>query len=188
MGDLFTKGPDPAGVWRLVKEHRIESVLGNHDQRLLSVLAGERPSDTHGAEVIEALSATGEEWLAYLRALPLWIEGVAGAYTVVHAGLHPSGELEQTTREMALFMRQWPMKTSGALHWHAQYTGDRRVIFGHDARTGLVCRERGGEPWVVGLDSGCVYGRMLTGWIPETGEWIQVPAKGIYKRVKSAMA
>ena len=36
VGDLFTKGPDPKGVWDLIQKHKMKAVLGNHDVALLS--------------------------------------------------------------------------------------------------------------------------------------------------------
>ena len=45
VGDLFTKGPDPAGVYRLVRGNEWSAVLGNHDLRLLRALGGKREKD-----------------------------------------------------------------------------------------------------------------------------------------------
>ena len=50
------------------------------------------------------------------------------------------------------------------------HSGSRRVVFGHWARRGLVRTDR-----VVGLDTGCVYGRELTAWIAEEDRIVQVP-------------
>ena len=36
VGDLFTKGPDPKGVWDLIQKHKMKAVLGNHDVAFLS--------------------------------------------------------------------------------------------------------------------------------------------------------
>lgn len=181
VGDLYTKGPDPAGVWDLVREHDAEAVLGNHDARLLDALAGERPKDRGAARCLEKLAAGAPGWRAHLASLPLFLEDVAG-FTVVHAGLHPSGDLIQTTKSMAVGMRRFG-DGPDAPYWHEVYEGARRVVFGHDARLGSVWREREGEPWVVGLDSGCVYGGVLTGFVIETRCQVQVPAQRVYKGV-----
>jgi len=179
VGDLFTKGPDPAGVFDLARAHR--AVLGNHDARLLSVLDGERPDDVHGRAVVEALDASGMQWRAWLRARPLF-ESVSG-FTVVHAGLHPSGSLARTERSMALAMRRFPVDDPSAPLWWQQYTGSRRVIFGHDAIRGLVRVEAQGHPLLIGLDTGCVYGGSLSGYVIEADEVVQVPAARLYKPV-----
>jgi hypothetical protein len=181
VGDLFTKGPDPVGVWRLIREHSLLAVLGNHDARLLGWMTDERPVDDHARDVVSALDRADIRWRDWLKRLPLYRR--VGGYTVVHAALHPSGALEQTTRRMALTMRRWPQNAE-APPWHAVYSGDRRVVFGHDARGGCVRVERAGTPWLVGLDTGCVYGGRLTGWLLEEDRLLHVPAARVYRAIK----
>ncbi|MEZ4322503.1 MAG: metallophosphoesterase [Myxococcota bacterium] len=176
VGDLFTKGPDPAAVFWLAHTHA--AVLGNHDERLLALLDGRRRDDPMGRAVIKRLDRAAPPWREWTRSLPLFHE-VAG-FTVVHAGLHPSGELPLTTRKMALIMRRYPMKDPEAPFWWQQYTGERRVIFGHDAIRGLVRVEREGRPWLIGLDTGCCYGGALSGYVVEEDEIVQVPAAKRY--------
>ena len=50
----------------------------------------------------------------------------------------------------------------GPIAWASAWKGPQRVIFGHDARRGLQQCEGG---WALGLDSGAVYGRGMTGVI-----------------------
>lgn len=185
VGDLYTKGPDPAGVWTIVRERGLQAVLGNHDARLIEVIEGRRPSDSEGARCVAALDRAGREWREHLVSLPIWLTDVAG-YLVVHAGLHPSGDLERTSRGMALSLRRFPEDRRDALPWHLQYEGERGVVFGHDARQGLVRRERAGRAWVVGLDTGCVYGGQLTGWSIEQDRLVQVPAARVYQPIAGA--
>lgn len=181
VGDLFTKGPAPGGVWSIIRSTEARAVLGNHDDRLLRIVDGQRRRDAHGAAVVEALMS--EEWAAWLRSLPLFLD--VGAFTLVHAGLHPSGNLEDTTRAMALTMRRWPrLQDPECPRWHEVYAGERRVVFGHDAAGGLVRRERNGEPWLIGLDSGCVYGGQLSGYVIEEDRVVSVPALRAYCPVR----
>lgn len=182
VGDLYTKGPDPAGVWALIRDRGLEAVLGNHDQRLLDVLDGQRPGDRAGHACVERLDAADPAWRDHLRGLPLWREDVGG-FTVVHAGVHPSGDLQRTTKGMAISMRRWPEGADEAPCWHEVYGGERRVIYGHDARRGLTWYERAGRPHVVGLDTGCVYGGVLTGLVVDDARLVQVPARAVYKAV-----
>jgi hypothetical protein len=181
VGDMFTKGPEPGGIWDVIRRSGIEAVLGNHDDRLLESVDGDRPDDRGARRCIAALDDADPDrrWLGWLRDLPLVLE-VAG-WTVVHAGIHPTGSLELTTRKMALYWRRWPDDAPGAPLWHQVYTGDRRVIFGHDAMRGLIRVERAGEPLLIGLDTGCVYGGQLSGYVVETDRIVQVQAKQVYK-------
>ena len=179
VGDLFLKGPDPAGVWALLRDHGMASVLGNHDDRLLKVVDG--ASDHRGARTcIDVLDASDPGWLPWLRGCPLFLE--AAGFTVVHAALHPSGDLARTTRDTALYLRRWPDDEEGQPFWWKVYEGTRHVVFGHDARRGLIQIERDGQLHLLGLDTGCVYGGQLSGWLVEEQRLIQVPAKAVYSR------
>lgn len=182
VGDLFTKGPKPAGVYKCIRKNGAEAVLGNHDQRLISALDGERPSDAAAHRCIERLNTTGDDWQDWLRSLPLFLD--VGGFTVVHAGLHPSGKKKRTSRSTALTRRRWPDDRPPNPNWHQVYWGTRRVIFGHDALGGLVRVERDGEPQIIGLDTGCVYGGKLSGYLIEKDKLFQVPAKRDYVSVK----
>jgi bis(5'-nucleosyl)-tetraphosphatase (symmetrical) len=52
------------------------------------------------------------------------------------------------------------------------------VAFGHWAKRGLI-----DLPRFKGLDTGCVYGRKLTGWCPEENRFYQVPARRAYAAI-----
>ena len=186
VGDLFTKGPDPVGVYRQVRALNARAVLGNHDDRLLQCCDGARPKDTHGHDIVAALSAEDPEWIAWVRSLPLFLE--VGPWTVVHAGLHPSGHLHNTDRRMALVMRRFPVEDPRMPLWHQVYEGSRRVIFGHDAHGGFVRVERNGQPVCIGLDTGCVYGGRLSAYIIETDTVVSVPAQRVYRPVSRPTA
>lgn len=181
IGDLFTKGPDPAGVWHLIQEYQMQAVLGNHDAWLLKIIDGEvRPKPKH-RRVVDIMDSQAPGWIDWLRQLPLYRE--VQQFILVHAGLHPSGDLAQTTEEMALLMRHWPMGKLSGPHWHAVYHGEKGVIFGHDARGGLVYKRRHEQPYLIGLDTGCVYGKKLTGYVIETDELFQVSAAQVYQQI-----
>ena len=169
VGDLVNKGPDSAGVLRLMMELDAQPVLGNHDLAWLKREVGKDP--------VQA------EWLASQPFLRVMSDVIA-----VHAGLHPSwseddlGERQLTTDEQqfAVTVRycdeqgrqpkcDWPAPSEPFRPWYEFYRGERRVVFGHWARQGLFRGDR-----VLGLDTGCVYGKCLTAWIAETDELVQV--------------
>jgi hypothetical protein len=169
VGDLFTKGPDPVGVWRVLRSERAEGVLGNHDAYVLA---------HRDAGAWRDLPKTAWRWL---EALPLTLK-LPGA-VIVHAGLHPEKGAAATNRRMATTMRRWPDDGKGEAStnpfWWDQYTGTRLVIYGHDARRGLVDR----RPRTLGLDTGCVYGRSLSGYLLERDRLVSVPAGKAYRPV-----
>lgn len=156
-GDVFNKGPDPEGTWALIQQWGAESVLGNHDLRV-------RERATRG----EMLAP--EAAVAWLHTLPLTIEGEG--WIVVHGGLNPEGE---TTRSQAVRLRRWPDDDDPSNpFWWQCYAGDRLVIYGHDAMRGLQDH----RPRTLGLDTGCVYGGRLTGYLIEADRIVSVPSAG----------
>jgi len=59
--------------------------------------------------------------------------------------------------------------------WAKLWRGPQLAIFGHDARRGLQTEE-----YAIGLDSGCCYGRELTGIILPEGEYVSVEATKVH--------
>lgn len=168
LGDLFAKGPDPRGVWDIIVEHRAESVLGNHDVRMLRVW-GEAGDGAHH----RACRALPEEARAWVGALPLWITGPG--WVAIHAGLHPFAGLAGTDRRIATVLRRWPDDVSPENpFWWELYKGDARVFYGHDAMRGLQV-----HPRTIGLDTGAVYGGELTGYLLEEERVLSVPGNAI---------
>lgn len=162
VGDLVGKGPDGAGVVRFFREGGHESVLGNHDDKLLAWRDGrskKKLKETHAAHA----AALGDDDWAWLAALPLWIAIEEHDVLVVHAGLIPGVPIEKQRREDLLFMRSLRPDGTGSSElgagplWASRYKGPPRVVFGHDAITGL---QR--WPWAIGLDTGCCYGGHLS--------------------------
>ncbi len=167
-GDLFTKGPDAPGVWRIIQDVDAEAVLGNHDHALLR-----RPERARAL----GLPPAALDWMA---ALPLTrkVGGGVVPITVVHGGLHPTGGAKATDRRLATTLRRWPDDRDPAHpFWWQRYTGARLVVYGHDAVRGLQDH----RPRTLGLDTGCVYGGWLTGYLVEDDALVSVPAARVYQ-------
>lgn len=177
LGDIFAKGPDPAGVWRLILRHRAEAVLGNHDQRLLECWGREGDKPHHRCWPL--LDDACRSWISRL---PLMIHGTClppghapvprRPWLAVHAGVNPETGFVGTTRAQALVLRRWPDDSDRSNpFWWERYRGRERVFYGHDAMRGVQI-----HPDSVGLDSGCVYGNALSGWLLEEDRLVQVRA------------
>jgi hypothetical protein len=196
VGDLVGKGPQGLATVRYVKRMSEEAgwlcILGNHDVFCLEVKAkldaasdeSERQKvltmrDTLKREVI--LGLTPEEW-AWLEALPYYIEVPEHNVVVVHAGLVPGVPLqEQKKRDMILMrnfnpetMETYEVPTEGG-PWASFWKGPEHVVFGHDAVRSL---QR--YPLVTGLDTGCCYGRQLTGLVLPGHTLLSVDAHEVY--------
>jgi bis(5'-nucleosyl)-tetraphosphatase (symmetrical) len=175
-GDLINKGPNSPATVEFILEHNIKCVLGNHEAKLLQILSKpeqeqKTPKELHFLENVQK-----PQWLAEIVSkFPLWID--TGREILLHAGLEPGKKsLEEMNIRDILTIRLWNEKP-----WYEQASfADRTVIFGHWAMNGLV-----DFPHAKGLDTGCVYGKLLTGYCPEENRFYQVPAKREYSNIKS---
>ena len=157
LGDIFTKGPLPEQVWELIQKHSMESVCGNHDELLL-----------RRKKKKKIIPKAARKWLSHL---PIFIQGPT--WIAVHGGLNPKGP---TLKQEALYMRKWPMQREKKRFWWKKYKGEKLVLYGHDAKRQLQDH----RPHTLGLDSGCVYGFQLTGYLLEEDTLYHVPAKEVY--------
>lgn len=151
LGDLFTKGPDPRGVWSLIHGRRLEAVLGNQDEEVL-----------HQWKPGRELPRKAFDWLAdrpHLLYGRTWI--------AVHAGVRPDA-WRKTPRRLATRIETW----RGRPWWRA-YEGKRLVVHGHHSRRGLLDH----RPHTLGLDTGCVKGGRLTGYVVEEDALVSVRSR-----------
>lgn len=189
VGDLVAKGPDSQGVVAFARERGVRAVLGNHDEAVLryfrAVERGREPPKlkrTH-REVAEHLQPAD---VRYLSELPTYLRFPELNALVVHAGVVPGIPIELQIPENLISMRTIrPDGTAssrldeGTL-WATLYAGPERVVFGHDAITGLQQ-----APFATGLDTGCVYGGELTALVLPENKLVSVSAKRAYKELHS---
>lgn len=180
MGDLVNKGPDTPGTLDLVRQAGIRCVLGNHDAKLVQIVATPRARwDDKVHRFADRIGPRLHEFAEFLRTWPLWID--LGDLLVVHAGLEPGKtRLEDMSRRCLLTIRTWDgtgedLDREADPAWYDLVHWPVPVVFGHWAVRGLVDR-----PDVKGLDTGCVYGGFLTGWCPEEERFLQVRARHEY--------
>ncbi len=173
IGDLINKGPDSLKTLQFAYENRIPSVIGNHELKFIHfVEQGLKPTPT-----LEQLKRDmGEDlnkWLKYIKSWPAFIE--KEDFLVVHAGLVPGEQPGQSKIEHLANIRHWDgeklCSQETGRPWHDYYTAEKLVIYGHWARQGLLRKKNS-----LCLDSGCVYGRELTGVFLPSRNLIQVPS------------
>jgi diadenosine tetraphosphatase ApaH/serine/threonine PP2A family protein phosphatase len=188
VGDLVAKGPDSQGVVALARERRIQTVRGNHDEAVLrhrrAVLANQEPPHLKKGHRAVAESLREQDW-QYLESTPLHLRLPSFGVCVVHAGMVPGVPLEAQRPEDLMTMRS--IKPDGSAspkledgpRWATLWQGPERVIFGHDALSGLQI-----ERFATGLDTGCVYGGTLTALLLPERRIVSVDARRAYQELK----
>jgi hypothetical protein len=179
VGDLVTKGNKSREVLELfMSDARFTSTLGNHDRALLAYWRGERKKKKlkpAQRKCAKELKEGRERYAAYLETLPKYVD--LGSHVVIHAGLRPGVALaEQSIEDLTELRTLGPDPASReGTPWYEVYDGEKIALFGHwpDALP-----RRG--PRALGLDTGCVYGLRLTGYVVETGELHSVAALRAY--------
>ncbi len=187
VGDVVSKGPEPARCLDLWRDRGYLAVRGNNEIKLL---ASARPllrlfsSD----EVLQR-----GELLRYIASWPLVLDFPNEGVAVVHGGLLPKMrvtradiEREQDVIPELRWIRQkdgeWrpvpkEKKRKEDVLWSEQWKGERMVVYGH-----TPLREPKFDRRALGLDTGCVYGGKLTAAVLASGEWttVSVDAKRAY--------
>jgi len=177
---MVNKGPDSAGAVDVARQAGMRCVRGNHEAKLFKI-AHTPPLEWNGrARVLaENLGPRLREISDEVYRWPLWLD--LGNVLVVHAGLQPGvARLEDMDPSVLMAVRTWDgegkdMDNPNHPPWFDLVKWPVPVVFGHWALKGLVDR-----PDVKGLDSGCVYGRELTGWCPEEDRFYRVRARREY--------
>ena len=205
VGDLFHRGPDPAGVLQLLRAARARFVLGNHELAMLR-RAGLEPQNGRAAAAADPAAAAelcldgdggtplcaGREHNAalidflgthagfYLRAADVGAGPTPDCrgWCVVHAGLVPGRALEEQSPAALTRLRR--LEGPGRPYWYERYVGPELVLFGHTPSRLPRATFAGGRLVALGLDTGCVYGGALTAYAPERDAFASVPAARRY--------
>jgi polynucleotide kinase-phosphatase len=190
LGDLVDRGPNVVGVLKLVMDMvRAGSALcvpGNHDIKLLRKLRGKDVQLTHGlAETLLQLDAEPPEFRA---AVTEFIDDLVSHYVfdggnlvVAHAGMKEAyqGRGSGRVREFALYGETTGETDEFGLpvrhNWAAEYRGHAHVVYGHTPVPHAEWLNR-----TMNVDTGCVFGGMLTALRYPEQEIVSVAALRTY--------
>ena len=173
LGDYIDRGPDSSGVVSYLislqkqrNDFELVFLKGNHEDMLLSYLGlngqhGDMFLINGGKATLASYGLTADRFSApqALLAIPAehlhFFEGLERYYSMdsflcVHAGIHPQKSLAEQTDEDLFWIRNAFIFNSHGL----PYT----VLFGHTPQAAVLYD----LPYKVGLDTGLVYGNMLT--------------------------
>ncbi len=179
LGDLINKGPSSRGVWEIFQSVNGISIVGNHELSLLKILDGE--ANRHQKYIDDLHRDFGGDldgFAAAVRRWPLWLE--EPGLMLVHAGLVPGVHPRAIDPWTLVSIRTWDgtgkdLFNSAHPPWFDFYTGQSLVVFGHWAALGGLNRER-----VIGLDTGCVYGGLLSCLLLPERRFVRVKACQAY--------
>ena len=185
VGDLVTKGPKSREVLELFRtDDRFLSVLGNHDLALLRHWRGEgQPLKNSQARAAADLDTDSELYCEFLGSLPLMID--LGEHIVVHAGIRPGVPFDEQSAEDLTELRTLGKDRTSRKGdpWFESYDSSKTVLFGHWPSPKPIRAAK-----AIGLDTGCVYGNRLTGYIIEADQFVSVAALQAYDRPSKRMA
>lgn len=171
VGDYIDRGKDSKGVIDLLLEVRRRADIdwvflkGNHEDMCLGFLGrrgkwGESWMGNGGAAAVRSYGvdagsepavvegAMPEEHLAFLEGLERAMRW--GDYLLVHAGIQPAVPWDQQSDEDLFWIRE-----EFLLHAHGL---PETIVFGHTPHRNVLVH----LPYKIGIDTGLVYGGMLT--------------------------
>jgi len=181
LGDLVDRGPDSPRVVDFFRNHpRARSLMGNHEWKHLLVRRGQM--DPAPSQELARHQFTTEGYADALR----WFETLPPSIALpeallIHGCLDPAKPLAEQRPETLLgtlsaegyLRRHYPQP------WYELYEGPTPLVAGHHdySRAGrpLVIRDR-----VFLIDTGCCYGRALTGLLLPDFRLLSVPSRRNY--------
>ena len=182
LGDLINKGPDSRGVLNLINRYKIQCIQGNHERRLLRSFEankrkGLKPSDAY---------TLGHLHRKVWKSIAKWPQAIhltEQKIICIHGGFLPDEPWHKTDPEVATTVQVitsdgLPGKRSKnpvARPWADFWNGSEKVLYGHTPREEVLRHDS-----AIGLDTSCVYGGKLTGWVYPEDNFIEVAAKKDY--------
>ena len=209
VGDLFHRGPDPAGVMDLLEGAGAQFVLGNHEFTVLKTaqLIGSNGESKVGEMrtefgPIESQILNGDGGMhcsvpEERRADVLRFLQTHSGFFLEHDAIG-GAEVTQDGRQWCVvhaglvpgqppaetdpqeLIRLRRLKGRGKPYWYEVYAGPTLVLFGHTPSPIPRIRRVDGQIMAIGLDTACVYGGRLTAYSPELDEFLSVPARRAY--------
>lgn len=190
LGDLVDKGDQIAETLDLIDNtHNIFSVMGNHENKLLRYLRGNKVSVSHGLDKtikqigLEDISTDRAQGLrSTLESLPAIIK-LPGDVYCIHGGIDPTKHVTKQARETLMYARTFDPDTKNlrdaSKYWFEYYTGTDKIFFGHQMHDEVNVAKN-----VYAMDGGCVHGEELRGMLydveKQTFDLLTVQAKKEY--------
>jgi len=184
IGDLINRGPDTAGVFRIVHnlQYQKKFILGNHELRLLNYRKKKKGSILKAYDKPTVKILTPKDWELMENMVP-YVYKKKHDTLIIHGGLLPkipwkNQSIKDITRIQVSDKKGKGHKRSECWKgtpWAKLWAGPPFVIYGH-----TPYKQVHHDLWAMGIDTGCVYGGYLTAYILPEKEIIQIPARKTY--------
>lgn len=212
-GDFVDRGPNSQGVLETIRElclvypGKVLPVLGNHDERYVRYFAHEKRKLRDKTwknpmflpeEKLAVYSTLGVKELDWLSILPTYRILDKNNWLLVHAGVEPGKDLDQQDAGKMRHLRYVDKDTGASkgltkdylqpentIYWSEKYELPYNVIHGHhvhDMTKPYVYAGAKGQK-IVGVDTGCAYGGVLSAYDIISGDYWSVKPKTVYKEV-----
>jgi len=186
VGDLINKGPNSLKVYRRFRAMGAQAVIGNHELAVLHQVDGKRTPTAMFKKLKRSFGSEFKAFVKDLRSWPSFIE--EDDFLLVHAGVIPGKGLTDCKKRDLANIRTWDgigddLQNPKNPPWYRFYEGEKLVVFGHWAAKGLVNR-----PNVIGLDTGCVYGKELSALILPERKIVSVKAREAYCLIRRRLS
>jgi len=172
VGDVITKGKNSIKVLDYLIKKNIQSVRGNHEDKLLRYLKYAKTKKKNPVvlndDEQDIISQLTKEHIEYLQNMPYFIK--SKKITILHGGLLNNFDLDSLfQREMQLMLRlryldknchyiSYKQENARSVFWADLYDGNQGfIVYGH-----RWTQEVQKSQYAIGIDTGCVYGNRLS--------------------------
>lgn len=182
LGDLINRGPDSKAVIRLAKALNANSLVGNHEYRLLQFYHNLDTLGLKPYELSTMKTLTAEDW-NYLASMVLWLEHPMSNTVFVHGGFLPGipwrRQSASVVTQVQLVDKTGNPRRRGEYSrgkfWADLWKQEPFVVYGHTPRPKVYRTTQS-----IGIDTGCVWGGRLTALILPDKKILQVSARKNY--------
>jgi diadenosine tetraphosphatase ApaH/serine/threonine PP2A family protein phosphatase len=172
VGDIITKGKESIKTLDYIIEHNIQSVLGNHEDKIIRYLKHQQSKkknpiilDEDEQNIVQTLLA---KHIEYLQSMPLFLQ--FKNIVVLHGGVQNNMDLENIQkRDKDKILRLRYLDKDGhfvtlgkedesSVFWADVYDGNQGfIVYGHEWSQEVKISK-----FAIGIDTGCVYGNKLS--------------------------
>jgi serine/threonine protein phosphatase 1 len=180
LGDILDRGPDsPAVLDFFQRSLAADSLMGNHERKHLTASRGKAKAALGQEMVREQFGQEYNEVLRYIAGFPDYIE--VPEAVLIHGLYEPGVPLKKQRSQIlnGVMSGESYLRRLYDQPWYELYDGTKPIIAGHHDYS------KDGKPTILEdrvflIDTGCCYGKALTGLLLPDFKLISVKSKENY--------